>query len=98
MPFDGFSINTAVTTDSAASLQQVTAQMEQTLNSLKQAVNAFLSTNAGQTIENYDEIQAKWNNGFATMEQACGLHGQHLQQSTSRYIDVDNLGARMLMR
>lgn len=79
--------------DTGAELAAVTKKLEGSLSDLKVAIANFLNTNAGTSIENYDYVQAEWNQGQVKMELALAQGVVALNNIHDEYVLADNRGA-----
>ncbi|CAO5234373.1 WXG100 family type VII secretion target [Frankia sp. AgKG'84/4] len=88
-----FSPNGAL--DTADELTFVNSQLEQSLTTLTQKVNAFIAANEGQAPANYSLAQQQWNKGQADMNAALALGRQRLQEIHNEYVLGDGRGANV---
>ncbi|SNQ46306.1 conserved hypothetical protein [Frankia canadensis] len=81
--------------DTAAELAFVNTQLEQSLSTLTQKVNAFITANEGQAPANYTLAQQQWNKGQVDMNAALALGKQRLEEIHNEYVLGDNRGANV---
>ena len=88
-----YSINPNGALDTAAELEGVTRKLEQSLDTLAQAVNRFTVANAGHAPEAYATAQSTWNQGHLEMDQALQVGQARLQEIAQHYVLSDNRAA-----
>ena len=69
--------------DTASELAFVNSQLEQSLSTLTQKVNAFIAANEGQAPANYTLAQQQWNKGQVDMNAALALASSASRRSTT---------------
>ncbi|TYB97635.1 WXG100 family type VII secretion target [Micromonospora sp. WP24] len=84
--------------DAAASqLESVAQRLRQSLDELKSQVQVFLSENAGQTIDNYDAVQKKWEDGMRMVENGTAKAVAELRKIGDNYHAGDQQGATLFV-
>ncbi|MFD0784072.1 WXG100 family type VII secretion target [Micromonospora azadirachtae] len=84
--------------DAAASqLQSVAQRLNQALEDLKSQVQVFVSSNAGQTITNYDEVQKKWDGGMTKVNNGTAKAVAELRKIGENYHAGDRQGATLFV-
>ncbi|GAA4264011.1 WXG100 family type VII secretion target [Dactylosporangium darangshiense] len=83
--------------DASAQLQAVTARLEQAMSDLQTKVNQFVVENKGQAIDNYGEVQQKWNQGLHQVREGTAQATDVLRMIGENYEAGDRHGAALFV-
>lgn len=87
---------TEVLDSGAMEMVRVTNQLDASLQALEGAKQRYTASNAGHTIEHYDEAQARWNAAMNEMRLALAQAQRDLLTINENYISVDQRNAAMM--
>lgn len=88
-----YSFSPSAASSASGELISSTQRLQQSLDQLMQAVNAFTVANAGQAPDQYAVAQRQWNQGQQQMRAALA-NGQHALDSIQQdYISADRSSA-----
>jgi uncharacterized protein YukE len=84
--------------NAAAQLENVAARIEQAMYDLQARINTFMQENIGQAINNYHEVQTKWNTGLHQVREGTVKATTVLRQIGENYEEGDLRGAAIFIR
>lgn len=88
-----YSFNPNGALDTGAELALVTRKIAESLDALEAAASAFLTANAGASIESYQTAQQTWSRGQKAMEDSLVKGVAALESVHDQYTLADNTSA-----